>query len=465
MNDVTKELKVISPYDHSLIDTVSMHTQAQATQMLEDAYLAFKDRDQWLKPYQRMDILKKLAELVEDEKENFALLITKEGGKPLMDARIEVARAIDGIYLAIKELSHIMRGEEVPMGHTQASINRRASFTYEPIGVVIAVSAFNHPLNLIIHQVVPAIAVGCPVIIKPASITPLNCIRFIELVHKAGLDSNWAQVVICDNQTTEMLVTSEKIGFFSFIGSAKIGWWLKSKLAPGVRCALEHGGVAPAIVDYDVNLDDVIPSLTKGGFYHAGQVCVSTQRIYVDKKIIKPLTEKLITAVEKLVVGNPGNNNTEVGPLIKTSEVDRVDQWVQEAIHSGAKLLTGGEKLSDSLYAPTILLDPPHNVKVSTEEVFGPVVCLYPYDHYLDAINFANSLNVAFQAAVYTERLSMANDCIKRLDATAVMINDHTAFRVDWMPFAGRRHSGYGIGGIGYTMHDMLQIKMAVIKY
>ncbi|MCF6766332.1 aldehyde dehydrogenase family protein [Thiotrichales bacterium 19S3-7] len=464
MNDLTKTVDITSPYDGSIIKTIPMHTKSQATDMLDRAYRAFKDRNQWLEPYQRIEILEKLGKLVEAEKDEFALLIAKEGGKPLMDAKVEVARAIDGIYLAVKELAHICSGKEVPMGHTQASINRNAHYTYEPIGVVVAVSAFNHPLNLIIHQVIPAIAVGCPVIIKPASATPLNCLRFIELVHQAGLPKDWAQACICDNDVAEMLVTSEKIGFFSFIGSARVGWWLKSKLAPGVRCALEHGGVAPAIVDKDVKIDDVITSLTKGGFYHAGQVCVSTQRVYVEQSIIEEVADKLTQSVKKLVVGDPTDARTEVGPLIQTKEVDRVDQWVNEAISAGAKCLAGGKKISDTVYEPTILLNPPSDANVSTKEVFGPVICLYPYTDYRQAIECANSLDVAFQAAVYTQSLAMANHCISLFDATAVMVNDHTAFRVDWMPFAGRRHSGYGIGGIGYTMHDMIQIKMAVIK-
>ena len=457
-------LDVTSPFDGSLIKTVPMHHADEVQTMLDDAVAIFKNRDAWLEHHERADILKKLAKLVEEEAEEFAMLIAKEGGKPLMDAHIEVARAIDGIHLAVKELSHVMQGEEIPMGHTAASVGRKAHTIYEPIGVVVAVSAFNHPLNLIVHQVVPAIAVGCPVIVKPASTTPLNCIRFVELVHEAGLPSEWCQFCICDNEVAETLVTSEKINFFSFIGSAKVGWWLKSKLAPGVRCALEHGGVAPVIVDKTADLDTAIPSLLKGGFYHAGQVCVSVQRVYVHESLIDELAERLANNAAELKVGDAALATTEVGPLISPHEVERVDEWVHEAVNAGAELLTGGNKLSDTTYAPTLLLNPPVDAKVSTAEIFGPVVCLYSYSDRKEAIERANSLNVAFQASVYTSDLEVANDCLKRLDASAVMVNDHTAFRVDWMPFAGRRHSGYGIGGIGHTMHDMVQFKMAVIK-
>ena len=464
----TKErqsLDVISPFNGVVIDTIQTHNLDDASAMLKEAAALFKNRDAGLEHHERTAILKKLAGLVEAEAEQFAMLIAKEGGKPIVDARVEVTRAIDGILLAIKELSHVMRGKEIPMGHTAASAGRTAHTTYEPIGVVVAVSAFNHPLNLIVHQVVPAIAVGCPVIIKPSHITPLNCKRFIELVHLAGLPKAWCQICICDNEVAEALVTSPDIGFFSFIGSAKVGWWLKSKLAPGVRCALEHGGVAPAIVDKTADLTKTIPSLLKAGFYHAGQVCVSTQRIFVHTSLMNSVSNLLVDGAAKLIVGDPTKDNTEVGPLILPKEVDRIDAWVQEAVNVGAKLLTGGEKLSKTTYAPTVLLNPPMDAKVSQMEIFGPVVCLYDYTQLSEAIAEANSLDFAFQAAVYTSDLLVANHCIKHLDATAVMVNDHTAFRVDWMPFAGRKHSGYGVGGIGYTMHDMVQIKMAVINH
>ena len=458
-----QSLTINSPFDGALIDHIEMHDIDDANAMLTAATDLFKNRHAWLSHHERTTILNKLANLVGAEAEQFAMLIAKEGGKPITDARIEVARAVDGIQLAVKELSHVMRGEEIPMGHTAASVGRTAHTRYEPIGVVVAVSAFNHPLNLIVHQVVPAIAVGCPVIIKPSHATPLNCQRFVTLVHQAGLPVNWCQICVCDNTVAEALVTSPLISFFSFIGSAKVGWWLKSKLAPGVRCALEHGGVAPAIVDKSADLSKTIPSLLKGGFYHAGQVCVSTQRVFVHHSRIDTVAKQLTNGANQLIVGDPTQDNTAIGPLILPKEVDRVDTWVQEAVAAGATLLTGGKKLSDTTYAPTILLNPPMDTKVSTMEIFGPVICLYDYTTLDEAISIANSLPFAFQAAVYTADLQVANDCIQRLDATAVMVNDHTAFRVDWMPFAGRKHSGYGIGGIGYTMHDMVQIKMAVI--
>lgn len=457
-------LDVSSPFDGSLIRTIPMQGADDAEAMLEKAVACYRNRDGWLEHHERIAILEKLAISIDAEADDFALLIAQEGGKPLTDARVEVARAIDGIGLAIKELSQVMRGEEIPMGYTPAATGRTAFTTYEPLGVVVAISAFNHPLNLIVHQVVPAIAVGCPVIVKPAQTTPLNCIRFVELVYEAGLSEEWCQCIVCDRNVAEQLVTDSRIHFFTFVGSAKVGWMLRSKLAPGVRCALEHGGVAPVIVDDTASLDTVIPSLLKGGFYHAGQVCVSVQRVFAAESIATDLAQQLAEGAGKLKVGDATKEDTEVGPLILPGEVERVHAWVTEAVDNGAQLLTGGKKLSDTTYAPTVLFNPPMDAKVSTLEIFGPVVCVYDYQDRGEAIDRANGLDMAFQAAVYTNDLAVARDTIKRLDASTVLVNDHTAFRVDWMPFAGRRTSGYGIGGIGYTMHDMVQHKMAVFK-
>ncbi|WP_268967880.1 aldehyde dehydrogenase family protein [Veronia nyctiphanis] len=319
-------------------------------------------------------------------------------------------------------------------------------------------------MNLIIHQTVPAIAVGCPVLVKPATTTPLSCIRFVEILKEAGLPEGWCQALVCDNTAASKLVSDERVNFLSFIGSAKVGWMLRSLLAPGTRCALEHGGAAPVIVDESADLDAVVPELTKGGFYHAGQVCVSVQRVYVHESICDEVATRISEGARKLKVGDPLDPETEVGPLILAQEVNRVSAWVEEAKAEGAKILCGGEKISDHCYAPTVILNPSETARVSQQEIFGPVVCVYSYTDKDDAIKRANSLPFAFQAAVYTQNLEDALYTSSRLNATAVMVNDHTAFRVDWMPFGGRDASGMGLGGIQYSMHDMTRDKMMVFK-
>jgi acyl-CoA reductase-like NAD-dependent aldehyde dehydrogenase len=346
-----------------------------------------------------------------------------------------------------------------------ASANRVAFTRREPVGVVVAVSAFNHPLNLIVHQVGPAVASGCPVIIKPAQDTPAVCFEFVKLLREAGLpDGKCQAVAVSDLSVAEKLVTDSRVAFFSFIGSANVGWALRSKLAPGTRCALEHGGAAPVIVARDADLDDAMPLLAKGGFYHAGQVCVSVQRVFVHRAIFADVSERLAALAGKLQVGDPLREQTDVGPLIRHRETDRIAAWVEEAIRAGAKLLQGGERLSPSLYAPTVLAEPPEQAAVSRKEIFGPVICLYEYDELGEAVRRANALPFAFHAAVMSRDINTAMYVYKHLAASAVMVNDHTAFRVDWMPFAGLRQSGYGVGGIPQTYREMQFEKMLVLR-
>ena len=454
--------EISAPYDGTLLATVDTADSGVAERALATAYALYRNRDAWLPPATRVDILRNVAKLMQDRAESLSLNAAREGGKPLMDSRVEVARAIDGV-LNCAELLRSEAGHVIPMNLNAASMGRIAFTQREPIGVVVAVSAFNHPLNLIVHQVGPAIAAGCPVIVKPAEDTPLSCYRFVALLRECGLPEEWCQALVTENTAVSgQLVTDRRVGFFSFIGSAAVGWMLRSRLAPGARCALEHGGAAPVLVAPDADLEAALPKLVKGGFYHAGQVCVSVQRVFVQRSIAKDLAEKLSQLASKLRVGDPSLPETEVGPLIRHKEVLRVDQWVREALKGGAQLLCGGRVLSESCYAPTVLLDPPADCKLSQLEVFGPVVCVYTYDVLDEAIGRANALPVAFQASIFTRDYATAMRAYTRLDASAVMLNDHTAFRVDWMPFAGLRESGLGVGGIPYTFRDMQVEKLFV---
>jgi acyl-CoA reductase-like NAD-dependent aldehyde dehydrogenase len=461
--DTDNHFAIVRAYDGSSLQNVAKVDYDGAGAMLARADALHRDPSGPLPTWRRIEILRTLMALMEKEAQDFALLIAHEGGKPINDARVEVDRAINGIDLAIAELGQ-HAGVEIPMDLTQGGEGRLAFTTKEAIGVVVAISAFNHPLNLIVHQVVPAVAVGCPVIVKPAGPTPLNCLRFVELLHQAGLPKGWCQVCPCDNDVAEKLVSDPRVAFFSFIGSSRVGWYLRSKLAPGTRCALEHGGAAPVIVADDADFDQMLPLLVKGGYYHAGQVCVSVQRIFVANAVKDDFVDGLQGLVSKLNVGDPADAETEVGPLIRPGEVDRVESWVNQAVTAGARCVSGGKRISDHVYAPTVLVDPPDDATVSTSEIFGPVTCVYGYDKIEDAIALANALPVAFQASVFSQDINRAFHAARHLDASAVMVNDHTAFRVDWMPFAGRRTSGLGTGGIGHTMADMSQDKMMVIK-
>jgi len=456
-------LQVLSPYDQSLIKEIPLVGKEEVEKALATAYGLFQNQSKWIAPHERIAILGRTAAIMKSRVEELTKRAASEGGKPLTDSKVEVLRAINGVQLAAEHIGQL-KGEQIPMGLTKASGNRIAFTSREPIGVVTSISAFNHPLNLIVHQVITAVATGCPVIIKPALTTPLSCLALVNILKEAGLPEGWCQALICENAAAEQLVVDERVNYFSFIGSAKVGWYLRSKLSAGTRCALEHGGAAPVIVEPDADFNEMLPSLLKGGFYHAGQVCVSVQRVFAHESICDDLANKLAQMASKLIVGNQMDEKTEVGPLILPREVDRVEEWVNEAIEAGTKVLCGGKRISDTCFEPTVLLNPPLNVKVSTAEIFGPVVCVYSYSDREKAIEIANSLEVHFQASVFTKNLDVALNCVKKLNATAVMVNDHTAFRVDWMPFGGRDASGIGMGGIQYSMHEMTREKLMVIK-
>ncbi|MGO8689783.1 MAG: aldehyde dehydrogenase family protein [Thermoguttaceae bacterium] len=456
--------EVFAPFDRTLIATVACAGESGIEQALKTAYGLFCDRDRWLGPARRIEVLQAAAAIMQGRREQLAIEAAREGGKPLVDSLVEVDRAIDGVRLCV-ECLRTQAGREVPMGLNAASAGRLAFTRHEPIGVVVAFSAFNHPLNLIVHQVGPAVAAGCPVIVKPAKAAPLSCWRFVGILREAGLPAEWCQALLTgDEELNRRLAGDRRVGFFSFIGSSRVGWMLRSQLAPGTRCSLEHGGVAPVVVAADADFAAMVPLLVKGGFYHAGQVCVSVQRVFAVRQIAEKLADAIAQQAGALTVGDPVLPQTQVGPLIRPSEVERVGKWVAEAVGGGAKLCCGGRPLGPTCYAPTVLYNPPADSRVMTHEVFGPVVCVVPCDELDEAIARANALPYAFQAAVFTRDLDTALRAARRLDASAVMVNDHTAFRVDWMPFAGLRESGLGVGGIPYTMKDMQIEKLVVIR-
>ncbi len=460
---VTDRLEVTAPWDGSLVGSVDVVGGDVMQSALQSAYALYQDRSQWLSAQHRIEILDKAKRIVLDRVEELALQVSKESGKPLVDSRIELIRAADGLQSCI-DCIRTHHGEEIPMGISASSVNRIAFTTYEPIGTVMAYSAFNHPFNLIVHQVAPAVAAGCPVIVKPAHKAPLSCFAFVEILYEAGLPEGYCRSLVVDLDVAQQTVADERIGFFSFIGSGKVGWMLRSRLSPGTRCALEHSGVAPVIIAEDADLDGCLPLIARGGFYHAGQVCVSVQRVFAHESIVRQVAERLASQADAMIIGDPTSADTDVGPLIRHSEVQRVGNWVDEAVANGAELICGGKAMSDSCYHCTVLLNPADDATISRHEVFGPVICVYSYTEIDDAIRRANNVPFSFQAAVLSRNVDTAMYCFRRLNAAAVFINDHTAFRVDWMPFAGHKTSGYGTGGIAYTYEDMQARKLFVLR-
>ena len=454
--------EVRSPYSGEVIGEVEQGDAGLIDAVLTRQAAMFADRSQHLPHHERAAILRRAARLAEDRFDDLALQAASEGGKPLTDSRAEIARGINGLELAAEEGTRLA-GHEIPMRGTAAAMGRLAFTTREPRGLVAAVSAFNHPFNLVVHQVAPAVAAGCPVVVKPASATPLSAHAVVNLLHEAGLPEDWAVAMPMPGRVAETLVTDPRISFFSFIGSGEVGWGLRRKVADGTRCAMEHGGAAPLIVDDGADLDLLIPKIVKGGYYHAGQVCVSVQRVFALPGIRAELVERVEAAVAKLRTGDPTDAATEVGPLIEQGEADRVHEWVAEAVNQGADLVLGGNPLDHQCYEPTLLLDTPLTARARAQEIFGPVMNIVGVDTLDEAIAAANEVPFSFQAAVCTPSMTNAMYAAQRIDANAVMINDHTAFRVDWMPFGGRKVSGLGLGGINYTLEEMTAEKLIVL--
>ncbi|SKA90469.1 Acyl-CoA reductase [Thiothrix eikelboomii] len=456
---MNQTLSVHSPWDGHLLDTLPVSTEDEVEKAFATAQALFRDRKSWLPKIERVAILRRAAAIARSRRDSLALQVASESGKPLRDALIEIDRGIDGIELCVETL-RAEAGHVIPMDFNATSAGRIAFTQREPIGVVLALAAFNHPFNLVIHQVAPAVAAGAPVIVKPSPKTPLSCKAVVDIFHEAGLPQGWAQMVLpLEVDVIGRMVSDSRVAFLSFIGSAAVGWKLRSMLAPGARCALEHGGVAPVIVAEDADLEQAIPRIGRAGFWHAGQACVSVQRIFCAQSILEDLTAGLSGVADRMLIGDPTKPETEVGPLITTAEADRIASWVDA---SGGRIATGGKRLSPSTYANTVLVNPDPMADVSRREVFGPVVCLYPYDDINAAIATANDLPFSFQAAVFSRNIDTAMHCFRHLDGTAIMVNEHPLFRVDWMPFAGARQSGLGVGGIPHSIRDMQTEKMMV---
>ena len=457
------DLEVRAPFSGDLVARVALLGSSELEQALGQAF-ALANQDGALPPaHERARHLRRVAELIAERAESLARIIATEGGKPLLDARVEVARAA-GTFTLCAEESVRVAGREIPMGGAASSVGKMAFSTREPLGVVVAYSAFNHPLNLLAHQVGPAYAAGCPVLIKPAPATPISCMTLVALMREAGIGESWVVPIPCSNELAGEFVSDARISLFSFIGSAHVGWALRSKLAPGTRCLLEHGGAAPVLVDQGANIKDAARGLLKGGFYHAGQVCVSAQRVFVHRRVRDELIDSLMEGARNLKVGDPLDESVEVGPLIRAREIERINSWAEEADRAGGEIICGGRALGNQCYSPTIIVDPPQDTKVIAQEVCGPVLSVVGAKTLHDAVGMANQRPWSFQAAVFTSDINHALHVAAKLNASAVMINDHSAFRVDWMPFGGYEQSGLGMGGVDNAVRDMTREKLIVFN-
>ena len=456
------ELDVTDPYDDSIVAKVETAGMQHVQQSLDTALHLFRNRNTWLSTAERIGVLERAARIMLREKHSLTMTATREGGKPLLDSQLEVETAIDSVRLCIEQL-RAAATDVAPLKRSMASVKRAALTRMAPLGVAVAVSTFSDPLNLMVQQVAAAVAAGCPVIASPTSDAPLTCLRFADILRRAGLPVEWCQVIVTvDMAVAESLIADPRIAFLSFAGQSELVWRLRSRLFSATRCALEHCAAMPVILMRDADDEPAVTSICRGGFYHAGQALVSGQRIFVPRPRAHEFGALLAARAAALTVGDPKKIDTHVGPLIRNANVRRIHAWVRDAIAGGAKLLTGGAPVGASIYQPTVLLDLPLDGKEGREQFPGPILCICAYDTIDDVIERVNIVPFSFDAAVYTQSIDSALRFFERVDASLVRVNDRSTFCSSEVAMAGARQSRYGSIGFPYTI-DQMQISKALV--
>jgi len=452
-------IEVRSPYDDRLVGRVARGGATEIRQALDAAEIAMREP---LPAHVRASILDRVAHLLEERNDEAARTICAEAGKPLKAARVEVARAVSTFTMAAVE-ARTLSGDVIPMDASLAGAGKIAFTIRQPIGVVGAISPFNFPLNLVAHKIAPALAAGCAVVLKPASQTPLSALLLAELELEAGLPPGWINVVSgTAGAIGDVLVADERVKLITFTGSAPVGWKLRERAARK-RVNLELGNATPVIVSGDADLEDAASRLAANAFSFAGQSCISVQRIYVDRNVYDAFLARFLPRVEALKVGDPADEDTDVGPLISPAERDRVVAWIGEALGAGADVLTGGT-LDGDLLRPTVIAAAPPEAKVSCDEVFGPVCTVTPYDSLDEAIALANGTPYGLQAGVFASDVKVALRAARELEFGGVTVNEAPTFRADQMPYGGVKDSGNTREGPAYAVREMTEERLVVLQ-
>jgi acyl-CoA reductase-like NAD-dependent aldehyde dehydrogenase len=453
-------LDIVFPYDGSVVETCYMAAPAD----LEDAVTAAQRGFAALRKlptYKRAAILNHLHRQMVERFEEIVDTLTIETGKTKGVSHAETLRAMQTVLVAAEESKRIY-GEIMDLDWTPAGIHHRGFVRRVPVGIVLGITPFNYPLNLACHKLAPAIAAGCPIIIKPPEIAPLSSLLLAEMVLEAGFPPEAISVVPCPGRTAELLVTDDRISLLSFTGSAAVGWMLKSK-AGRKKVVLELGGNAPAIIHNDADLGLAVTKTVAGAFANAGQNCISVQRILIQRDVYEEFCDRFVPAVEALSVGDPSEDETDIGPMISVRAAERALAWINEAVEGGAQILSGGTR-DGAMLRPTVLSEVTPTMRVCTEEVFAPVVSLSPYDTWEDALALANQSEFGLQAGVFTRDIKRAMEAWDQLEVGGVLINEVSTFRVDHMPYGGVKASGLGREGVRYAMEDMTEIRLMVMN-
>jgi glyceraldehyde-3-phosphate dehydrogenase (NADP+) len=454
-------LPVTNPWDDSVVGSTWLASEAQveeATSAAVDAAGTMRS----LPAYERGAILAKASSVLSRRRTEIGRTLAGEAGKPIRDALTEVDRAAMTFHVASEEARRI-GGDVIPLDLAPHGKGRIAILRRFPIGPVAAISPFNFPLNLSAHKLAPAIAAGNPIVLKPATKTPLSALFLASALEEAGLPKGVLSVLPMSRHLGDRLVTDERFKLLTFTGSSSVGWGMKSR-AGKKKVILELGGNAGVIIDDSADVEWAAKRVATGGFAYAGQSCISVQRVFVHEDLYDDFAANLVARVESLVVGDPLDGATDVGPMIDAGEVDRIESWVKEAVADGARVLTGGTRVSRSTYAPTVLDGVPEVAKVCAQEVFAPVVALYRFSNFKDAVAAVNRSRYGLQAGVFTASLPHTLIAFDHIEAGGVIVNDVPTWRIDHMPYGGVKDSGVGREGPRYTIEEMTEPKLLVIN-
>jgi acyl-CoA reductase-like NAD-dependent aldehyde dehydrogenase len=451
---------VHSPYDHSVVGEVHLGSAAHAETAVLAAQRAFATTKKSA-GYERKRILKAISEGIRARREEFSQLMCLEAGKPIKAARAEVDRAVFTFEVAAEEATRI-GGEWLPLDWQSSTTGRAGIVRRFPLGPILAITPFNFPLNLVAHKVAPAIAAGCTIVLKPAPQTPLCSLLLAEVIAGSGLTAGAFNVLPLANDIAEKLVADDRLKMLTFTGSGKVGWALKQK-AGKKKVTLELGGNAGVIVHSDADVAFAAQRCVAGGFGYSGQTCISVQRIYVQRSVYDTFLSMLVAGVKKLRMGNPAEDSTDVGPLINEGAARRTEEWIKEAAAGGARIETGGKR-EGSIVEPTVLTHTRPDMKVSCEEVFGPVVLVEPYDNFSDAIRQVNDSPSGLQAGVFTRDVKLLFSAFDELEVGGVISGDTSSFRIDHMPYGGVKDSGLGREGLRYAIEEMTEPRLLVLN-
>ncbi len=454
-------LDVTSPYTGEVVYRTSMAGDAEYEQSIKAAQ-AVQQTMQELPIFKRYEILMQIAAAIKSRKDEFATILARESGKPLKTSLIETDRAAQ-VFLVAAEEAKRLPGEAMSIDWHPAGIHKEAVVKYFPVGLVAGIAPFNFPLNLFVHKVAPAIAAGCPIILKPASSTPISSLLLAQLIDETDLPKGAVSVLPMDRATGNRLVTDERFALLSFTGSPDVGWEMK-KNAGKKKLVLELGGNAGLIVDKDAELGRAVSRAVLGAFSFAGQTCIHTQRIFIESSIFDEYARRFCAEVARLKVGDPEHPDTDMSSMIDEKNARRIEAWVDEAVAQGAKVLHGGKR-NGTLYEPTVLTNTSENMKVSCLEAFAPIVLLEPFSDFDQAIDAVNNSIFGLQAGIFTNNLRHVHAAFNRLHVGGVIINNVPTFRADHMPYGGVKDSGIGREGPKYAILDMMEPRVMVIDH